>query len=230
MCSGHPSVYTCYFNLSWISKSTKISNIPIFLNLMEPNLKSPTTLLEVLHSKYYFCQFILKTNNIPFSSIIKDEYQWRRGSNLEKWFSWEMDRSMLWKMDQFSEKCFTGEGKQSLEKCLTGEMKLPKCITGKLSWMDLKWIFKVSWSGFHDSKSSWQLRNIMIYFICTAKFLTLFGRWRNIVGSILFVLQDSDIFRQWRNIRIYFICTAKFLTFLEGGGILDLLYLYCKFY
>ena len=27
---------------------------------------------------------------------------------------------------------------------------------------------------------------------------------------------------------IYFICTAKFLTSLDGGGILDLFYLYCK--
>ena len=88
--------------------------------------------------------------------------------------------------------------------------------------------------------------DLRIYFICTATFLAveeyydllylyckisdIFGRWRNIVGSILFVLQDSDIFRQWRNIRIYFICTTKFLTFLDGGGVLDLLYMYCKFY
>jgi hypothetical protein len=59
------------FNLSWISKSTKISNIPIYLTLMEPNLNSPTTLLKVLNSKYYFCQFILKTINFISAQYLK---------------------------------------------------------------------------------------------------------------------------------------------------------------
>ena len=55
----------------WISKSTKISNIPIYLTLMEPNLNSPTTLLKVFNSKCYFCQFILKTFDFISAQYLK---------------------------------------------------------------------------------------------------------------------------------------------------------------
>jgi hypothetical protein len=49
----------------------------------------------------------------------------------------------------------------------------------------------------------------------------IFGRWRNL-GSILFVLQNSQHFWTVEEFRIYFVCTAKFPTFLDGGGIQDL--------
>ena len=79
------------FTLSWISKSTQISNIPIYLTLMEPNLNSSTTLLKVFDSKCYFCQCISKTY-LYFSSILKVKYLWciyeEVDQYLEKWFSW----------------------------------------------------------------------------------------------------------------------------------------------
>ena len=91
------------------------------------------------------------------------------------------------------------------------------------------WWSKILGSILFLLESSWQWRNIIIYLICTEKFLT-FLDGGGISQGLFFVLQNSYIFEQWRYIRIYSICTAKFLTFLDGGGILDLLYLYCKFY
>ena len=60
-----------------ISKSTKITNIPIYLTLMEPNLNSPTPLLKVFKSKMFFVNLFQKDNFI--SAQVFMVYLWRSG-------------------------------------------------------------------------------------------------------------------------------------------------------
>ena len=85
--------------------------------------------------------------------------------------------------------------------------KLEKYESGEYIWI----YFICKWPWTQDCSRWW--RNIRIYFICTAKFLT-FWDGGGILGSILFVLQNFLHFMKVEEyIRIYFICTAKFLTF-----------------
>ena len=80
----------------------------------------------------------------------------------------------------------------------------------------------VSSNGLRNDLDSGEISG-SIFLYC--KIPDIFGWWSKILGSILFSLESSW---QWRNIMIYSICTEKFLTFLDGGGIQDLFYLYCK--
>ena len=102
-----------------VSKSTKITNILIFLTLMELNLNSPTPLLKVFKSKMFFVNLFQKDNFI--SAQVFMVYLWRSGrisGEMIKLRDQCFDNVLLKKWT----KCFTGEGKQSLEKCFTREM------------------------------------------------------------------------------------------------------------
>ena len=49
---------------------------------------------------------------------------------------------------------------------------------------------------------------------------------KNVSNHIM--LESMKPYKFVQEFWVYYICTAKFLTFLDGGGILDLFYVYCK--
>ena len=86
---------------------------------MEPNFNSPTPLLKVFKSKMFFVNLFQK--DILISAQVFMVYLWRSGSisgEMIKLRDQCFDNVLLKKWTKF----FTGEGKQSLEKCFTGEM------------------------------------------------------------------------------------------------------------
>ena len=115
-------------------------------------------------------------------------------------------------VDRFSSCQYENNGKQTKK----WKQKSPQCSIFSIK---NKWIPESDWMSVNTLK-------IQSFLICK-----ILIKLRMISIFLLHSYKESKKrlhFWKVEEFWIYFICTAKFLTSLDGGGILDLFYLYCK--